>query len=121
MTSNHDVADAFLEALRTGDLAAVADLYADDITVWHDFDGVDQDKAAHLALLIGLYGSFDTFTLEVRASHPTAAGSVTLYDFVATKDGAHFRVPAAAVVSARDGKITRIEEYIDPTGFARPV
>ena len=45
------VADRFFAAIERGDVDAVADLYPDDVTVWHNYDGLDQTKAESLRTL----------------------------------------------------------------------
>ena len=96
------VADRFFAAIERGDVDAVADLYSDDVTVWHNYDGLDQTKAESLR------------TRGWIASH---FGQLRYVDEL-THHGRVTRIPASLRAYCRSGRIVRIEEYVDPAPFA---
>ena len=104
----------FFDAIEHGDTATIADLYADDVIVWHNTDDVAQDKAASLALLGHLTsgGARMRYTLE----HQTVVGEhVSRRHRVTFDAGEHGSVtmPASLHLVVRDGKIHEIHEYLD--------
>lgn len=49
--AHHALADALCAALEKGDADTVRTLYAPDIKIWHNFDGIEQDAETNLASL----------------------------------------------------------------------
>ncbi|MFZ8914978.1 MAG: hypothetical protein ACO2YP_10350, partial [Pseudomonadales bacterium] len=47
----HALADALCAALEKGDADTVRTLYAPEIKIWHNFDGLEQDADTNLASL----------------------------------------------------------------------
>ena len=48
------LATRLFDSIERGDVEAVADCYAPELVVWHNFDNVDQPRAENLATLQGL-------------------------------------------------------------------
>jgi ketosteroid isomerase-like protein len=109
-----ELADTMIAAIERGDVDAVSALYADDIVVWHNFDGVEQTKDANLAVLAWLTKNVTNLRYEDITRHPTEGGFVEQHVLRATtKAGAELEVPACLVVTIAGDKITRIDEYLD--------
>ena len=114
------VIEQLFAAIQTGDRAAIADLYADDVLVWHSMTNHAGDKAASLAILDWLMAPGVTLTYEpieqlivgdrVARRHILTVGIPGQDDIV---------MPVAIFLTIADGKIQRIDEYVDAEGTAR--
>jgi uncharacterized protein len=109
-----DVAQRLFDSIESKSVEAVAALYADDIAVWHNFSNAVQSKAENLTTLTGLTKSVAHIRYDVTER-------VLLGDRVMQRhllrcrvdDGEEIVIPACIFVTARNGKITRIDEYLD--------
>jgi ketosteroid isomerase-like protein len=106
------IAQALLDAIVGGDRATASRLYADDLVVWHNHDGLDRDKAESLDLIESLardYAKLDAS--NVRRDY-LADGYVqrTVYHIV-DHAGASKKLDAMMRVWVREGRISRVEEY----------
>lgn len=114
-----DVAQHLFAAIEAGDVETVRSLYAPDVTVWHNNDGVIQSLDENLRVLgwmtRHLPGARYT---EVRRT-VTDSGFVQQHVLVATnRAGRQVAVPACIVADVVDGHITRIDEYLDSAHIA---
>lgn len=120
MTRNPvDTAAALFAAIESGQPASVAALYADDVAVWHNFSNRTQDKTENLRTLEGLIGSAAAIRYEVIERRLLDPDRVLQRHnlVVTTRNGATFVIPACIFVTVQDGRIVRIDEYLD-TGQA---
>jgi ketosteroid isomerase-like protein len=109
-----EVARQLFEQIEAKRVDGVAALYADDVQVWHNFSNTTQTKAENLKTLDGLTKSVAQIRYDVTER-------VLLGDRVMQRhllrcrlgNGEEFVIPACIFVTARDGKITRIDEYLD--------
>jgi len=109
-----EVAQQLFENIEAKSVAGVSAIYADDILVWHNFSNTTQTKAENLKTLEGLTKNVAQIRYEVTER-------VLLGDRVMQRHllrcrigtGEEFVIPACIFVTARDGKITRIDEYLD--------
>jgi ketosteroid isomerase-like protein len=107
-------------AVEAGDIEAVAACYADDIVIWHNYDGVEQSGADNLRVLEWVIAKLADRRYEVVRRIAVDDGFVqqhVLHGRV-SRNGAELHVPACMVCTVRDGKITRIDEYLDITQLA---
>jgi len=114
MRSVNEVADQIFAAIEAGDAGTVASLYADDVIVWHNNDGVEQTKEQNLRVLDWMVRS--TTSREYRAVRRFAidGGFAQQHDLhLEFDDGRTADLPACLVVAVADGLITRIDEYLD--------
>jgi uncharacterized protein len=114
------LADRFFTAIGAGDLDAVRDIYADDAEIWHNPDGVVQTRDENLRTLGWVVTNLrDRSYDEVRRS-ATDDGFVQQHVLRATRaDGQRVEIPACIVCRVADGRITRLDEYIDSAHVAR--
>ena len=116
--SAREVVDAFFAALEAGDVETMDRLYADDLVVWTNLTKVDAARAPSLKLVAWLSRKVTNLRYEIVARH-----DITLADGTAglvqqhvltglAPDGTDLRAPACLVIAVRDGKITRIDEYL---------
>lgn len=116
-----DVAERLFAAIEAGDVDAVAALYGPDTVVWHNTDGVEQAVADNLHTLAWLTKRCsDVRYTDVRRS-ATATGFVQQHVLRLTSPaGEALALPACIVATVDDdGRITRVDEYLDSAQVAR--
>jgi ketosteroid isomerase-like protein len=111
----------FDRALETGDFDAV---YTDDLVSWHNFTNVTKTKAESIALVTGFFAGFKQkgysqprYT-QVRRTY-TDKGFIQQHVVEAKRGDDLFQMPAAMVVEIRDGRISKQDEYLDPSPYMR--
>jgi uncharacterized protein len=119
----HDDIDAlatrFFHAVETDDLATIDALYADDVAVWHNNDGVTQNKTANLAVMQWMADNTSdrAYTQIQRAVFD--GGFVQQHVLVGTNaKGQRFELPAMLRIWTSNGQITRLDEYLDSAHIA---
>ena len=112
-----NIASALFSAIESGDPAAVAALYADDVAVWHNFDDQEQDKSTNLKTLAGLIAIAAEIRYEVTERRMLEADRMLQRHRlrVRVSSGEEFSIPACIFVTVQGDRITRIEEYLDTT------
>lgn len=114
------IAERLFAAIEAGDLAGVEALYAPDIVVWHNTDGVAEDRATNLRTLRWVVRNLADRRYEDIRRFAIPNGFVQQHVLCATNpDGRSVAVPACMVVTTDDGLITRIDEYLDSVGAAQ--
>lgn len=122
MTAPLDVVARMVAAIEAGDADAVKDLYAPDVVLWTNFDDTERGRDDALEML----GALLTHTRERRYDvkrRIEIEGGVLQQHVVrgTTKGGRTFAMPACLVMEIADGRVTRIDEYLDPAAMARSV
>ncbi len=114
------VAQRLFEAIETGDVGAVRDLYAQDAVIWHNTDGIEQTAEQNLATLSWVVENLAERRYEDVSRSVTDRGFVQQHMMRWTKaDGTRAELPACIVATCSDGLITRIDEYLDSAHVAR--
>jgi uncharacterized protein len=110
------VAGRLFAAIEAGDVDAVRELYDPDVEVWHNTDRAVQGREENLATLGWVMRNLDGLRYtDVRRS-ATDDGFVQRHVLVATnRAGRRVEVPACIVATVRDGRVTRLDEYLDST------
>jgi ketosteroid isomerase-like protein len=113
------LADRFFAAVEAGDLATVREIYAPDAEIWHNTDGLVQGPADNARTLGWIAANLrDVRYTQIRRS-ATGTGFVQQHVLVATnRAGQRIEVPACIVAVVRDGRITRLDEYLDSASVA---
>jgi ketosteroid isomerase-like protein len=108
------VADRLFAAIEAGDVDAVRGLYDPAVEVWHNTDRAGQGREANLATLDWVVRNLKGLRYtDVRRS-ATDDGFVQRHVLVATnRAGRRVEVPACIVATVREGRITRLDEYLD--------
>ena len=106
-------ADEFFAAVSSGDIDAVGACYRDDVTVWHNYDNIDQTKAENLATLGSIPQRYESFGYADARTVAVEGGFLRQHVIVASRDGRTAHVPAVLRVYVEDRAIHRIEEYFD--------
>jgi ketosteroid isomerase-like protein len=114
-----DVARRLIQAIVDGDVAAVADLYADDMIGWRSFDRKELGKKQMLRVIEYLVKNVRDVRYENMRVEVTPTGYVEQHVLHATApDGTRVEAPACLVVQVRDGRIQRLDEYLDSVAIA---
>ncbi|HVN50954.1 MAG TPA: nuclear transport factor 2 family protein [Acidimicrobiales bacterium] len=113
------LADRLFTAIEAGDLAAVDACYTEDVVVWGNYDGRERDKAASMRLLGWLCDRLTGRRYEVRRRIVIPGGFLQEHVLCGlAPDGTAVAMPACIVAEVADGRITRMNEYLDPAGIA---
>jgi ketosteroid isomerase-like protein len=113
------LADRFFDAIDRHDEAALRELYTPDVAVWHNHDGLEQRLEVNLKVLGWLHRTVADKRYEDVRRMPTPTGFVEQHVLRGTApDGEPLEVPACLVVTVRDGRISRVEEYVDSAHIA---
>lgn len=113
------LAKRFFDAIEQGDVATVTDCYDPKVEIWHNFDEIVQTREENLETLKGMIGRLSDRLYDERQVETFPGGFVQQHVLRATrKDGLRVHLPAALVVRIRDGKIVRLDEYLDTAQVA---
>lgn len=111
--------EAFFAALEAGDVRAVGALYHDDLVVWHSHTGQVQTRAENLATLQAMlavgqpvYCVHERVVQDGRVAQRHTLALTLANGHVAELDAAIF-------LTVRDGRILRIDEYLDSAADER--
>jgi uncharacterized protein len=113
------VADDLFAAIEKGDIDGVRALYAPDAVIWHNNDGVEQTPAENLVVLQWVVDNLADRAYEDVRRAEFEGGFVQQHVLRFTKAGERREIPACIVASVADGRITRIDEYLDSAHIAR--
>ena len=113
------LADRMFAAIEAGDVDAVRGIYADDVTVWHNFDNTDQSRDQNLATLGWMHAHASNLRYTEVRRIVLDHGFVQQHVLRATaRNGVEMVIPAILHIHCADGRITRVEEYLDPAQAA---
>lgn len=114
------IAESLFAAVAAGDVAAARALYASDAVVWHNFDGVEQTLEENAETLAWMKRALPDFCYTEARLMVTPEGFVEQHVIRATnRRGEQVAVPACIVATVADGKVTRIDEYVDSAHVAQ--
>ncbi|MEP0201942.1 MAG: nuclear transport factor 2 family protein [Halioglobus sp.] len=106
----------FMSALEQADESVIRESYADNASIWHNFDGLEQSVDDNIASLHWLRGHLDDIRYA-DAVHSDIANGLLQRHVMRGKSasGATVALPACVIFTIVGGRITRLEEYLDPT------
>jgi ketosteroid isomerase-like protein len=109
------LADRITRAYEQNDIGAIAACYTPDARIWHNFDGAEQTVEEQLDATRWLNERLENLKYEIVARHSFDGGYVQQHVVHGTlvNGGESFRMPACMNVTVRDGRIARLEEYLD--------
>ena len=109
-----DVAERLFNAIQSGDLATVSAIYDPAAQIWHNNDQVTQDRDTNLRVIGWLAKNISDIRYEEVRRHSFAGGFVQQHVLRGTApNGKPFEVPACIVCEVVDGRVTRLDEYLD--------
>jgi len=116
----NQIADRMFAAIERGDIAALAAMWSDDITVWRQGGGRERDKPRGLKVIEWFVDNTAERRYEVLDRQLFDGGFVQQHNVhAAGNDGTPLTFRACLVIKVgADGLITRIDEYLDPADLA---
>ena len=112
--TNFDVANRFFNALLAGDGTALNGLFSRDAVVWTNFSGQEQQRREFLPRFAALAATVPGLHFENVRRTATAAGFVEQHTLCGdTPEGGKLAAHGCFIVTVVDGRITRLNEYID--------
>jgi ketosteroid isomerase-like protein len=116
-----DLCHRFLDAVERCDLQTVAELYAPDLEFWVNLTGATSSREENLKALADGHALHRRRTYDDRSIHTFETGFVVQYSVnVVAHGGRRTSLWACIVARCRDGRITRIDEYLDSIHFRAP-
>jgi ketosteroid isomerase-like protein len=113
------LAERFMTAVATGDIRTVREIYADDAVIWHNNDRSSQGVEENLRVLEWMQRNVADLRYEEVQRLATETGFVEQHVLRGrTLMGAELEVPACLICTVVDGRITRLEEYLDSAHLA---
>ena len=117
MAEAEELAEALAAGIDGRDLDGFVSALAPGAIVWHNHDRLEVDALDNMAMVATLAQLVDDMKSETLYLAPTADGFV--FQFVVrgtvNSNGKPFEMHNCIVATTADGKITRIDEYVDPT------
>lgn len=109
-----EIAEAYMAASRANDGAALTALCRDDSLTWHNFDELEV-SVGHMVKAMGwVHRVVPDATWTTLALTPTTVGFVWQSVLEGTAPGGPLHCHSCVIVTLDDdGKIARIEEYLD--------
>ncbi len=109
-----DFADRYVTALEGDDLSLVQSFYAPDARLWHNTDDIAQNLEVSMK-------SMKWFMRNLPGRHYRVLRREALHDGFLQQhvleaplpDGTAWSLKACVVVTVTDGKISRLDEYMD--------
>ena len=114
-----DLAERMFRAIEAGDLETLRPIYADDFVAWSNFDDATKDVDATMSVLGWMCHKLADRRYDVVRREPIAGGFLQQHVLRGTApDGTAVAMPACVVAVVADGRVTRIDEYLDPSALA---
>ncbi len=111
---SEDLVIRFFAALEAGDIATLREIYSPDAVIWHNDDLIEQPVEENLKVLQGLHRAVSGLRYDIVRRVPTPDGVLQQHVLRGSlPGGAAVELHAAMYLQVRDGRITRIEEYLD--------
>ncbi len=114
-----ELADRFFAAIPKGDASTLRQLYAPDAVIWHNFDQKAQSVEENLRVLAWIASNVRDLRYEEIRRIVTPGGWVQQHVLRGTApNGRALEVPACIVFCVRDGRVARLDEYLDTAQIA---
>jgi len=111
---NLDLARRFVGAIERGDIEGVKACYAPDARIWHNNDQLEQTVGENLRVLGWVIRNLRSRRYRIVRLEALGDGYLQQHVLEATlPDGSAFAMPACLIVRTREGRITRLDEYLD--------
>jgi ketosteroid isomerase-like protein len=114
------LADRLFAAVSAGDLRTLREeIYAPDCRIWHNGDGIAQTVEQNLTVLGWAVKHIADLRYEEVRRQRTPTGFVQQHVLRGRiANGTELHVPACMVGTVENGRITRLEEYLDMAHLA---
>ncbi|MEO6958191.1 MAG: nuclear transport factor 2 family protein [Antricoccus sp.] len=115
-----EIAAGLFDAIESGDVAAVGDLYTEDVEIWHNYDDAVQNREQNLATLAGLVARISDRKYDKRQVEVFADGFIQQHVLRGVRaDGVQVAMPGVLIGRLRGDKIARLDEYLDSAHVAQ--
>ncbi len=109
-----DTVIRFFAALEAGDIDTLREIYSPDAVIWHNDDLIEQSVDDNLKVLQGLHKAVSGLHYEIIRRAPASDGVIQQHVLRGTlADGQEVALHAAMYLQVQDGRVTRIDEYLD--------
>lgn len=109
-----NIVDRFFATMQSCDIATLRECLTEDAVVWHSFDRIAMRPDDVVKSWEGMAMSFTERGVSDVRRQETPSGYVQQHLFVVRmKDGTRKAWPVCIVVRIEDGRIARLDEYID--------
>ena len=113
------LAKRFIDAVEVGDADTIESVYAPDARIWHNNDRIVQTRDENMKTLRGFIRFAPKRRYTERKVTPFPGGFVHQHVLVAeTAKGKVLELACCLVCTVEDGKITRLDEYLDSAPLA---
>lgn len=114
------LAKRFFDGLEQGNIAILREVYAPNVKIWHNTDGLEQTLEENETTLTGFIQRIPKRQYADRRVHIFPGGFVQQHTLKGTKkDGTQVELPAVIICKVENGKVTRLDEYFDSAAVAR--
>ncbi len=108
------LAERFMGAIQSGDISTVRACYAPDARIWHNNDNIEQSVEQNLKVLGWFARKLPDRNYRVLRREALKDGFLQQHVLEASlPDGTKWALAACVVVRMADGRITRLDEYLD--------
>lgn len=112
--ANVELCHRFLDAIERGDLRTVLEIYAPDVVVWHNTDSVCQTREENLRVVASIFELLADRRYTERRVVGFEGGFIDQHVLTGRlRSGEIFRLPACLICAVSEGRITRLDEYLD--------
>jgi ketosteroid isomerase-like protein len=108
-----DIAERFFRAIEAGDVDAIRAIYASDAVIWHNNDQREQSVDENLRVLGWVARNLKNRHYRVKRRVAIPGGFLQQHVLEADTANGPFAMPACVVVEINNGRISRLEEYLD--------
>jgi hypothetical protein len=117
MTADLDAALAVLGVLATGDPGAADHVLAPGAVLWHNDGNGEVPAAEGFAGARGIHELVDGLQVDVLLAEPLPGGAVMRFEVKGTvkSTGGELCARNCMFATVVDGRVTRVDEYMDPT------
>lgn len=110
-----ELARQFIQALESGETEIARGCFTADARIWHNFDDVSQTVDENMKLFEWMKRKFTTRRYEITRLEEVSGGYLQQHVLRMTdRNGIEVSMHACVIVRVKEGKIDRIEEYLDP-------
>ena len=114
MATPLELCDQLFSAIMRGDIEAVRAVYAPDAVIWHNNDQGEQTPDQNLRTLGWVTKNIKELRYEDIRRQETPDGFVQQHVLRGVApNGTALEIPACIICDVKDGKITRLAEYLD--------
>ena len=113
MSDALEVAERFFRAIEAGDVERIKSIYAPNAIIWHNNDQKEQTVEENLRVLTWVTRNLTNRHYRVKRRVAIPGGFLQQHVLEAETANGPFSMPACIVVEVKDGRITRLDEYLD--------